>query len=70
MELCDLNLAQYIRHDSRLKNPPPEVKAMQNWNIMMQIASGVEFLHNHKEIHRDLKPGNGVSFLYSVSNEF
>lgn len=29
------------------------------WAIGIHIASGLEFLHRHKHVHRDLKPKNG-----------
>jgi serine/threonine protein kinase len=29
------------------------------WAIASQIAAGLEFMHSHHQIHRDLKPGNG-----------
>lgn len=33
---------------------------MNNWDILEQIASGVQFIHNHRQVHRDLKPQNGT----------
>jgi len=32
----------------------------QVWNIMSQIAGGLSFIHSNKEVHRDLKPQNGI----------
>jgi serine/threonine protein kinase len=29
------------------------------WQIMMDICSGVAFIHEQKYVHRDLKPRNG-----------
>lgn len=72
MKLCELNLEQYIHDDSRLnplrflKNDPSEIKTMQIWNIMTQITTDVDFLHNHKEIHRDLKPCNNILLISSL----
>ena len=65
MELCELNLAQYIKGDW-----PAEVrrgryfvgteKSMAHiWDIVKDIALGLAFLHGIGEVHRDLKPQNG-----------
>ena len=71
MEFCDLNLGAYIRRDwtkpdLREKVPnfvavdhlPLESQITQIRDIMMDITSGVAFIHSHKEVHRDLKPKN------------
>jgi serine/threonine protein kinase len=68
MELCDLNLDDFIycRKDPAVvptyfvKDQPPPLKSRQIWNIMSQIAQGVEFLHGKRMVHRDLKPVNGI----------
>lgn len=72
MELCDLNLDEYIYRSVPpvssesipyfIRNVPPPLKAQQIWNIMRQIASGVEHIHNLNLVHRDLKPANGNNF--------
>jgi serine/threonine protein kinase len=69
MELCDLNLEKYIYRPTPpnplesvpyfIKTASPPLKAQQIWNVMMQIASGVKYLHTLKMVHRDLKPANG-----------
>jgi serine/threonine protein kinase len=37
---------------------------LQNvWTIMSHIAAGTEFMHKHGQVHRDLKPRNGMNLL-------
>jgi len=68
MELCDLTLEDYIYRNSPVSDSIPQFvrdassssKAMQIWNIVKQIASGVTFIHSQDEVHRDLKPRNGT----------
>jgi serine/threonine protein kinase len=71
MELCEGNLEQYIMKDPELTY---ELSAAENprllyagfegrgiwntWDIMEQVASGIEFVHGCGEAHRDLKPRN------------
>lgn len=72
MELCDLNLSEYIHRSIPLnpsesipyfiKNLPPPLKAQQIWNIMKQIANGVNYMHTARVVHRDLKPANSMCF--------
>ena len=71
MELCDFDLKEYI--DSKLHteghtrvpkistnyNQSSWLGASEIWKIISQIANGVAFIHNHREVHRDLKPRNG-----------
>jgi serine/threonine protein kinase len=68
MELCDINLGAYISGEL-----PSEIHAsftvdagnasnrmIQVWRIMLDICNGVKFIHDHQEVHRDLKPNNGT----------
>jgi serine/threonine protein kinase len=68
MELCDMNLDTYIYSRSTPKlvdkipyffNATATERAAQIKNIMLDIANGLVFIHDHNEVHRDLKPHNG-----------
>ena len=70
MELCDGNLEDYIDRKSGVtyilsKNPRffgatfMERGIWNTWDIMEQITLGIKFIHQCKEVHRDLKPRNG-----------
>lgn len=66
MELCNLNLEDYnksnwtrIQYAHRI---PIGSLELEIWNIMMQIANGLMFIHEQHEVHRDLKPRNGLRF--------
>ena len=74
MELCHGNLEDYIENRPQiqyiqLRNPRLHaVRLMERgvwnlWDIMEQIASGVEFIHACKQVHRDLKPRNSNHHL-------
>ena len=72
MELCDLNLAVYIHRTDApspseslpyfIKDASSELRALQIWNIMRQIAGGIKYIHSHDLVHRDVKPANGISY--------
>jgi serine/threonine protein kinase len=74
MELCQLNLEQYIyskerHHYATGRSSPPyfDRSASSSMNfekikgVMTEITRGVEYIHGCGEIHRDLKPANGLS---------
>jgi serine/threonine protein kinase len=73
MELCTLNLYDYIYHTqeysrcaSALSNQPTfakedssvHLKLINIWTIIDHIAEGLKFMHDKRHIHRDLKPLN------------
>jgi serine/threonine protein kinase len=76
MELCDINLHDYIHsNDATLSRTalglPPFLdnlniacKVHQIWNIMKDITSGLSFIHSNGEVHRDLKPKTGERFCF------
>lgn len=62
MELCDENLERYMEQHNTGGN---RIMMPEIWNIVMQIANGLTFIHTHKEVHRDLKPRNSITLLIS-----
>jgi serine/threonine protein kinase len=66
MELCDFNLGHLIAKwkDSLLStSAEADQRLIEIARIMHDTTSGLSFLHEQEEIHRDLKPRNGNSFL-------
>jgi serine/threonine protein kinase len=57
MELCDGNLEQFMR-DRR-----GTIELNDVWNIMVQVTSGLAYIHSQGEVHRDMKPRNSKSQL-------
>ena len=65
MELCYINLAQYIYSVGGANN---DINGLPDWLtinrngqvilIIEQILSGLVFIHSHDKVHRDLKPQN------------
>ena len=74
MELCAINLENYIpilwkpSKEERAKMRQTgvtriyalDLRMRYVWVVMMQIANGITFIHRQSEVHRDLKPQNGV----------
>ncbi|XP_073986242.1 cyclin-dependent kinase 4 isoform X1 [Rhodnius prolixus] len=52
-EHCDQDLATYMA-----KCPLPGLHEQTIKNLMYQILCGIDFLHSHRILHRDLKPQN------------
>jgi serine/threonine protein kinase len=77
MELCDLNLHQFIDRTNPpnpsesipyfIKDATPPLRARQIWNVMKQIASGTKYLHGLRIVHRDLKPANSMLFSFVLA---
>jgi len=36
------------------------IRLFNIWTIMKEIAAGLTFIHEHGQVHRDLKPRNGI----------
>ena len=71
MELCEGNLEEYIEESIALTYKKTENPRLfganfgkhgiwNTWDVMEQITSGVEFIHNRGHVHRDIKPRNGT----------
>ena len=56
--VCDYAIMQYYP-DGNLSNAIKQgLTAEQKEDIATQLLEGIAFLHEHKVVHRDLKPGN------------
>jgi serine/threonine protein kinase len=69
MELCHFNLETYIYENvepciwgTSLYGATGLPCFPQFQRILRSIALGLEFLHKAKEVHRDLKPRNGMFY--------
>jgi serine/threonine protein kinase len=70
MEVCALNLENFIQRQWTIEiythlpyltvDLPPRLRAAQIWNIMEDIIRGLEYVHGLHEVHRDMKPRNGI----------
>jgi len=54
MELCSINLKEFIQRN------PADFGGVKNiWQILLDMANGIEFIHGCNVIHGDVKPSNG-----------
>jgi serine/threonine protein kinase len=74
MELCNINLEEYIQ------GTKAGVRGLIDWQtaciegqrqflifaIMQQLLSGLAFIHDHDEVHRDMALQNGIFFIAKV----
>jgi serine/threonine protein kinase len=71
LEACILNLDDFIKgnvksvvNTSNYFNPLVEEKSLRClsfWGIMKDISCGLSYMHSLHELHRDMKPRNGIS---------
>ena len=69
MEFCYLNLTDYIANEVYVsfglskyfepRSANENLGCLSLWGIMKHIVAGLDFIHLHGELHRDLKPQNG-----------
>jgi serine/threonine protein kinase len=69
MESCDFDLEYYVlghtislTSDQLRPSPYAPYQPFQTAQIMEQIANAIAFIHSKGEVHRDLKPRNGISY--------
>ena len=80
MECCDVNLEDYIQRkwsaEMVTKMPyftndiPSRMRMTQIWDVMEDVTSGLAFIHSQGEVHRDLKPRNGIALSFSLLTIF
>jgi len=59
-------MVENVPHFTNRGELGPVIRAAQIWNIMADISSGVAFIHSRGEIHRDLKPRNGIFLMMNI----
>jgi serine/threonine protein kinase len=67
MQYCDLDLAEYIHGPDTVSlltsgrpNPLLPLHTQTVIQIMKDVSRGLTFIHEKKEIHRDIKPTNSM----------
>jgi serine/threonine protein kinase len=70
MDLCEMNLGNFIDGGYITALGPQYFEmggegdlldCLTMWTIMRHVTSGLEHIHSLREVHRDLKPHNGIS---------
>jgi serine/threonine protein kinase len=72
MELCNLNLRQFLRGDKVKPDDwflhwpieHPGDKGVFILALMQEIANGLYFIHGNGVVHMDLKPENSITPLW------
>lgn len=75
MECCAMNLEEFIngnfidRLGKEYFNPRDDgdgPACLRLWTIIRHISSGLGYIHDLREVHRDLKPQNGNSQSFTT----
>ena len=66
MEICDSDLAQFIRDRPRRPNEPL-IPQQTVWEIMNAVANAVAFVHQQNFTICDLRPSKGILWLFRSS---
>ena len=61
MELCAGSLEDFMADRRR---SGVSIAIDEILSIMTQIANGLFYIHAEKEVHRDLKPRNGIELVF------
>lgn len=74
-----MNLANFIDADlktivgSQYLNPAcleDGLECLTLWRIMHDITNGLAYIHRHRELHRDIKPRNGLQTPLQAKIDF
>lgn len=67
MQLCSFNLESFIYEESIFIQIGTYIRGVESefyrcivLEVFKDILSGVEFIHSHGQVHRDLKPRNSM----------
>lgn len=70
MEYCQMNLEEFIDRMNSIDWRLSVVNTVRTLQIVVQILNGVAYIHDHNEVHRDLKPRNGKSLLSMAEEKY
>lgn len=80
MELCFINLDDYFAEDMKyilgpqqyfdVKPAEGKLGCLSMWGVFKHLVSGLRFIHSLGELHRDIKPRNGVHSFNTWANPF